>query len=169
VEDPPQHCCGEAYALYPLRVYYAARQSILILVAIAASAQTSDTPFTIQVHRSDKVVNAKSAHGLDITLKNTGSKPASAYVLRTEFRDRTTDKLVAATVVRAIKLQNAAIGGVGQQWANHKPIFIAMGPDGAELKYNVTLDYVVFDDGSSWGPDISKLGNTMLPYIQQPH
>jgi len=61
---------------------------------------------------------------------------------------------------------DAQLLAVGQQWRHPRQVFVATGPDGRELNYNVSLDYVVFADGSAWGPDRSGHGKQIFSYLQ---
>src|SRR5579872_940081 len=138
-----------------------------------SSKAVTSAPFTISTARSATAVNPHNGqHAVVVTLKNVGNKPVVAYILRIEFLDET-GKPRGAIVSRIVELADPAnpndagkLIDVGQQWQHPKPLFVSLVKNGVERNYRVTLDYVCFSDGSSWGPDVSKMGKELNAYVR---
>ncbi|HLJ18373.1 MAG TPA: hypothetical protein VKV15_28035 [Bryobacteraceae bacterium] len=113
------------------------------------------TPFTLVVERSATAVNPNTGqHALTITVTNAGTKPAIACTIRLEAINENGEAR-SGIVLSVTKLLE-----VGQRWQHPRPIFVPVDVHGVERKYSVTVDYIRFADGLSWGPDISQVGKT---------
>jgi hypothetical protein len=115
-----------------------------------------------------------SGIGLFLDIHNTSGKNVTGYALAVKFLDPST---------------NATFKGAGshQKWvarqagnpihpgdcdcSQPKPIMLPKTPSGAAAESKVTLDLVVFDDGTTWGPGqllssqqlLRKLGMNLTP------
>lgn len=93
--------------------------------------------------------------------ENRSAKVIAAYVILIEHREPGLDKPAAfeavSTMTRALGFSKGRPGYLpGEQWADLIPV------KAASSDPTVSLDLVVFEDGTHWGPDRSKRLDRLL-------
>jgi hypothetical protein len=133
---------------------------IYLVVASAAIAQDLAGPPLEIVMKSGPYVDQPDAR-VELQLTNNSSRRIAAYVLRHEYVDERTGSpaWILATAVATGGVVPAFRGASyvpGQVWTDtirRHPAPKA----GARYRIHSTVDYVMFIDGSGWGPDKKKL------------
>ena len=149
------------------------RSGLLVLVALscivgmregsaAAYSQNDAGSDDAQPIAIADVVVARGEEGywVSFTMTNVSSKPVRGYILAVEAFD-THEKSLGGPTLSAEKIpvpgRSAIIApgeswtersNLGFRWANEVPVVVASA--------RVLVDYVQFDDGSSWGPNKSR-------------
>lgn len=93
--------------------------------------------------------------------ENRSAKVIAAYVIRIEHREPGMDKPssieVVSTMTRALGFSKGRPGyAPGERWTERTKT------GGASSAPTVTLDLVVYEDGSHWGPDKAKRLDRLL-------
>ena len=101
---------------------------------------------------------------LKIKARNAANQPIVAYVLRAEFVDDRSGKTVEqASVVKVMGLSvlpgPADAIGPGEPFTESMPSPVR--PDGTPPHYRLVVDYLVFADGTSSGPDLAGKSATI--------
>lgn len=128
------------------------RPSILLLAASVALGQK----LAVQPHRPVKLTlqGTPDTPWFHVLMENTSEDEIVAFVLKVDFYDRS-GKKVLANVVKQYKLHASASRpfGPGKTWLvkNLKPAINRA--TGEALEYEVSLDYVLWANGSEWGPN----------------
>jgi hypothetical protein len=156
----------------------------LILLALALTLPTwpqgtDSVPSPMQIVTRTAAVNAfeitvknPSGMGLFLELHNTSGKNVAGYALGVKFLDPSTNASFqgAGSHQRMVARQAGNPLRPGDCDCSHsKPIVIPKTPSGAVAEPKVTLDLVVFDDGTTWGSGelqssrqlLKKLGVTL--------
>jgi hypothetical protein len=143
------------------------RQFSCICLAIVASTilwAADECPLSVTVGTfPDSVRSSPAGQRYQATIKNVGAHPIAAYALVVYQRDRGGD-LVSKVTARSM---TAAVTGKGRQAiVPGETLVDSLGAlanaDVEGGSVDIKVDYVLFENGSSWGPD--KTGTAT--YIQ---
>ncbi len=141
------------------------RLTLLALMLIPIWSQSNDPgPAPLQIVTRTVAVDASeftgkankntSSIGLFLDIHNISSKNVSGYALGVKFLDPSTNATFkgAGSHQRMAARRAANLLHPGDCECSHaKPIMLPNTPSGAVAEPQVTLDLVVFDDGTTWG------------------
>lgn len=136
------------------------RMGFLILpLALALPARAADEPplrVNSRLEGTGGGAQGKAGRVLALEFENRSGKVIAAYILRIEHREPGADKPVAVEIssamTRALGFSKGRPGfQPGEQWTDRIPV-----QEISEDAPAVSLDLVVYEDGSHWGPDKSK-------------
>jgi len=138
------------------------RRTLLALaLTLPAWSQSKDSgPAPLQIVTRTAAVDASgfagknnSTIGLFLDIHNVSGKNVAGYVLDVKFVDPSTN-----TILRGAGHERMAARETGDPMrpggcdcSNPKPIMLRKTPAGAVSEPKITLDLVVFEDGTSWG------------------
>lgn len=121
---------------------------LLSLASVAAAQAPTELPLAV----SDISLSARNEGLVSFNLRNQSSKGIIGWVLVADFFDKAGQPVTRTTEVR---IAGRRLGTMtytpGQSWEGR--MTIPKGPDGEPLQHKIYIDYVLFADRSSWGPD----------------
>ena len=129
--------------------------SLLALATILYANQQDLAPGPLEVQTS----TVKSAQGVDLTCSvvNTSTMDIVAYTLVAELFDsegKPAGRLSSNAIMNLAKSTGSlAAGATGSP---RRPFALPTGSDGKPVSFKVFVDYVLFKDGSTWGPDAAR-------------
>ena len=109
-----------------------------------SSSDSSSAPVQI-------VTRTVSVDGLFLEIHNTSSKNVIGYSIEVRFVDPSTKEDLKGSHGRMAARQANPLRPGDCDCSNPKPIVIKKTASGALAEPQVTLDLVVFDDGTTWG------------------
>jgi hypothetical protein len=147
-------------------------RTILIVgvLALPALAQSANAPENVPVEVTGLVspinpqewAGFKAGPGLFMTVRNTSGRNILGFAFETTFTDPETGKAMDGT--REHSAFRPASRGIllpsGGSKPNPKPYQLPVTSSGMPARYSFTVDLVIFDDGTKWGPaklDVSEV------------
>ena len=127
-------------------------QAALLLLGISCFAQDSP-PLQISAV-VDRDTNAERI--VSFRIKNAGTKPIQAYVAAVKITDGA--RIVDVYKTQQIAFTKGAIYREGAEWTEELSLAPKAGADGQRLTVSrPEIDFVLFEDGTRWGPDQFRL------------
>ena len=131
-------------------------------------------PLEVSITPTQKQVVDNNTHsttwapGVDLTVKNVSGRCIVAYSLKLEWKD-SEGNLVATggeTRFRHQKAQLACLDPGQTLGREGGALRVPLDPSGNATKADVTVDFVIFGDGSTWGPgtDVEQRGFLLGKY-----
>jgi hypothetical protein len=151
-------------------------RTVLALAAFAliAGAQTptsdpSPIEVTATISRIDPQVWAgfPEGPGLFMTVKNISKRGIQGYAYQTIFTDPISGKRLEVRGHSAYKQPSLGVAlAADASSPDPKPYKVPITAFGAQTSSSFTVDLVVFDDGTTWGPAQTTVGKQLLERIQ---
>lgn len=93
---------------------------------------------------------------VSLALSNNGGKPIQAYSFVCEHLDGKGKVVSKSTqsAIRGLDLDEPPVYAPDETWTAQ--VTVPLDSTGYPLRYRTALDYVLFQDGSTWGPDALK-------------
>lgn len=149
-------------------------RTILILAVLAslALAQQANAPERPPVEVTGVVspidpqqwAGLKAGPGLFMNVRNTSGRNILGFAFETTFTDPDTGKTMAAP--REHAAFRPASRGIslpsGESKPNPKPYQLPVTSSGMPARYSFTVDLVIFDDGTKWGPAKLEVSEALL-------
>lgn len=119
----------------------------MFVVYAHAVGQTLTSPIAIE-----SGLSPSDSASSKVILRNSGSKKITGYILKIEDFDSAGKGTFRASEVRVFGLAGSKLSNgklPGEQWTHKAKVFNKTGTVPSKL----SIDYVVFDDDSRWGPN----------------
>jgi hypothetical protein len=139
--------------------------SLALLIAVTyakhqaptAVPLAADSPLEVQT----STVRAAEGHNLNCSVTNRSDKDVVAYSIVADFFDsqnKPAGRLSANAIMNLTTNSKGLTGGLapGQTGGPNRPFTLPAKSDGTPVSFKVSVDYVLFKDGSTWGPDSMK-------------
>ncbi len=143
----------------------AAIRFIILLIAVsgASSAQANQPdeqqqPITISAVSISKAAAGKPSK-LSFYLTNRSSKVIDAYALRVGILDasgRPVSHLARAAAKKLLPASDQKGHAPDETWEGHFDLPLVLRQNISVADVKISVDYIFFDDGSTWGPDIAR-------------
>lgn len=138
-------------------------RTILILAVLAslAPAQFANAPESPPVEVTGRVspidphewAGFKAGPGLFMKVRNTSGRNILGFAFETTFTNPETGKTMAVREHSAFRPASRGISlPSGASTPNPKPYELPVTSSGIPARYFFTVDLVVFEDGTKWGP-----------------
>ena len=107
-----------------------------------------------------------SGYGLFMTIRNTSTRGILGYLCQTVFTDKETGKPISLRPEPIAQFQSAPVLlGPGSEMRIDRPYPVAMSTFGVLPNYSFSIDVVLFEDGTTWGPAKTAAAKTLLAQI----
>jgi hypothetical protein len=119
-------------------------------------AQTA-APIEVMGHVAQidtQITGLKPGPGLFMTIRNVSGRSIQGFVYQTVFTDPSTgERLMCCSSHSEYKQPSLGVAlAPGRSTDAPKPYHLPLTQSGSAAQYSFTVDLVVFDDGSTWGP-----------------
>ncbi len=124
--------------------------------AYSSPQVTSNSPLEIQ---SFSRQSADSSAEVSLTVLNKADKDVVALTLATTYFDAENKAVGRLATNQIFGLEPKATRKTlapGERWATQKGLPLPVSQNGSPARYEIVVDYVLFKDGSTWGPDQMK-------------
>ena len=141
---------------------------IALLLLPVLNAQTPRTAkptekvpieFTAKISPVDpqKWVGFPEGPGLFMTVENVSGRGVQGYVYETVFTDPASGQRVEHLTHSTNKPPSLGVLlEPGAKTDAPKPYHVPIAPSGLQASYSFVVDFVVFEDGSTWGTDMTQ-------------
>jgi hypothetical protein len=145
----------------------------LTLSLVSLATLIAQTPAPIEVTGSvspidtHKWVGFQEGPGLYMAVKNTSGRAISGIVFETIFTDTASGaRLSGRQEHSAYKpLENGVLIAPNASMSEPKPYPLPVTASGSTASYSFTVDLVVFEDGTTWGPAKTRTATQLLRRI----
>jgi hypothetical protein len=133
---------------------------LLISVAVAANQQDPaavSSPLEVQT----STVSAGQGFNLTCRVTNKSNQDIVAYTIVVDFLEssgKPAGRLSTNAIMNLATNSNGSTRGLspGATGGSNRPFSLPSEPNGTPVRFRVFVDYVLFKDGSTWGPDVMK-------------
>jgi hypothetical protein len=145
----------------------------LTLSLISLATIVAQTPGPIEVTGSvspidtHKWVGFQEGPGLYMAVKNTSGRAVSGIVFETIFTDTASGARLPGRHEHTTykSPENGILIAPNASMSEPKPYPLPVTPSGSAANYSFTVDLVVFEDGSTWGPAKTRAATQLLRRI----
>jgi hypothetical protein len=155
------------------------RRSCLTVLALlpSISAQTPSTdPVPIEVTGKISAIDTqvwqdfREGPGLFMTVQNVSGRGIQGYAFETTFTNPASGEPVEYRSHSTYKQPSLGVAlGPGAKQEVPKPYPVPITASGVPTNYSFTVDLVIFDDGTTWGPAKTQASKQLLTRIQKRH
>ena len=147
--------------------------AVLVPHALAQSAGAPESP-PIEVRGMVSPIDPhegpgfRAGPGLFMMVRNTSGRNILGFAFETTFTNPQTGKEMAAREHGAFRPASRGISlPPGASKPNPKPYQLPVTSSGVPARYSFTVDLVIFDDGTKWGPAKLDVSQTVLMRLAQ--
>jgi hypothetical protein len=145
--------------------------TILALLPIISAQTPSTGPVPIEITGKVSAIDTRMGFpdgpGLFMTVQNISTRGIQGYVFETTFTDPASGEPVEHRSHSSYKQPSLGVGiAPGAKQEEVKPYPMRITANGVPANYSFTVDLVIFDDGTTWGPAKTKAGKQLLSRIQ---
>jgi hypothetical protein len=129
---------------------------LICSLAVALAAQTADPSCPLELSTRAAVLDAnypEGTSGFALDVKNVSARDIRSYTIRVAFTDPTSGKGAGnhVRIVGKAEVDKTVLAAGGLD-PSDRPITLPHLPSGVQPTYALSVDYVIFSDGSTWGP-----------------
>jgi hypothetical protein len=111
---------------------------------------------------------SESRPSLQLSIRNATSKCVRGYVIKIRFANAAGKPMFGRSRMKLRLANNGTLGCLNpaetEEWPNN--LQLPLDSEGNPAKYTVSVDVVVFDDESTWGPATSEQAQKLIGMIQ---
>ena len=146
--------------------------TVLALLPIISAQTPATDPVPIEVTGKISAIDPqvwsgfKDGPGLFMTVQNASARGIQGYAFETTFTDPASGERLEHMSNSTYKQPSLGVAiAPGAKQDPIKPYPVPITAHGVQANYSCTVDLVIFDDGTTWGPAKTKAGKRLLSRI----